>query len=50
MENVLHKYADWSGEVIQGIVVRHYALWYQVRKEAVQVVLGAFIAVITVNP
>jgi hypothetical protein len=50
MENVFHKYADWSGKVIEGIVVRHYALGHQVRKEAVQIVLGTFIAMITINP
>ena len=50
MENVFHKHADWSGKYIQGVVERHYAKGDQVRKESVQIFLGAFIAVIAVNP
>jgi len=49
-ENVLHKHADWSREGIQGIVERHYAKGDQVRKEPFEILLGAFIAVIAVNP
>src|SRR5580692_11568580 len=49
-ENVFHKYTNWSGKRIERVVERHYASGYQVRKESVQIALGAFIAVITVNP
>lgn len=49
-ENVFHKHADGPGKCIQGIVERHDAKGHQVRKESVQIFLGAFIAVIAVNP
>jgi len=49
-EKVFHKHADWSGKCIQGIVKRCHAKGDQVRKESVEIFLGAFIAVVAVNP
>jgi hypothetical protein len=49
-QDILDKNADWSRKRILSIVLYHDAVRDKMRKKAVQIVLGPFVAVVAIDP